>query len=115
MHGRAGGTAEAFSGTPMVRGGCEGRVHHHDVGSLSLVQLHLPQRLPVVGGVLLVGLLVGGNDAPAPACRPGDTPISPQERRPAQVGGKYVQDERWRRESSLIASGSKHRTPFMIC
>ena len=42
---------------------------HHDVGSFSLVQAGLPQGFPVVGGVLLVGLLVGRDDSPFLACR----------------------------------------------
>ena len=42
-----------------------------DVGALVLVQLRLPQRLAVVGRVLLVGPLVGRDDAPAGACGGG--------------------------------------------
>ena len=37
---------------------------HHDVSALGLIQASLPQGFPVVGGVLLVGLLVGRDDAP---------------------------------------------------
>ena len=43
-------------------------LHHHDVGALRLVQARLPQRLPVVARVLLVRLLVGGDDAGALPC-----------------------------------------------
>ena len=44
------------------------RLDHHDVGTLCLIQAGLPQGLPVVGGVLLVGLLVGGDNATLLAC-----------------------------------------------
>jgi len=40
------------------------RLDHHDVSALSLIQASLPQSFPVVGGVLLVRLLVGRDDAP---------------------------------------------------
>lgn len=40
------------------------RLDHHDVCPLRLIQARLPEGLPVVSGVLLVGLLVGGDDAP---------------------------------------------------
>ena len=44
------------------------RLDHHDVCPLRLIQTGLPEGLPVVGGVLLVGLLIGRNDAPFLAC-----------------------------------------------
>jgi len=40
------------------------RLDHHDVGAFRLIQASLPQSFPVVGGVLLVRLLVGRDDAP---------------------------------------------------
>ena len=46
----------------------EPRLHHHDVRALRLVQARLPQRLTIVTRVLLVRLLVGGNDATALTC-----------------------------------------------
>lgn len=46
---------------------------HHDVGALRLIQSGFPQSFPVVSGVLLVGLLVGGNDAPLRPCMPRTT------------------------------------------
>lgn len=39
------------------------RFHHHDVSTLCLIKTSFPESFPVVGGVLLVGFLVGWNDA----------------------------------------------------
>lgn len=39
------------------------RLDHHDVRAFSLIGPQLPQGFPVVGRVLLVRLLVGGDDA----------------------------------------------------
>ena len=51
------------------------RLDHHDVCALRLIQPRLPQSLPVVGWVLLVGALVGGDHAPQHACQVQQPPF----------------------------------------
>ena len=54
----------------------QARLHHHDVGPLRLIEASLPQGLTVIAWVLLVRLLVGGNDATTLACTEVEGPFS---------------------------------------
>lgn len=44
------------------------RLDHHDVSTLRLIQASFPKSFPIVGWVLLVGLLVGWDDAALLPC-----------------------------------------------
>ena len=97
-HGQVGIVSEEANDVEVGHAGLD----HHDVGALSLIQASLPECLPVVGWVLLVGFLVGWDDAPFLPCTCRNPLLACKQQTASAVDrGKTAYLKRWIPETTI--------------